>query len=288
MERGGGVAGGWDAIVAVPLIAQGATIGAMTCYFATAEPPSDETLRRITAIADHAAIAVQNSKLYAEIERQLAEMTALHQSAALLNSSLDRAAVLNTIVEQAALVTGARVCGLLELSASGDATIPRAIYGVDTFPFSEGSILRHGPALYAMQQREPLVIRNHEEAKQMPWWRADFAEHLARTVFKAFIAVPFGYQGARDAALMLVYDHPINPSASELQLISTFAEHAAVALHNVRLYEQAREAAALAERHRLARDLHDSVTQSLFSMSLLAQPLPTLLHATGRSEAEPR
>lgn len=274
--RRAAVAGGWDAIVSVPLIAKGTTIGVMTCYFATAEPPGDETLRRITTIADHAAIAVQNSKLYAEIERQLAEMTALHQSAALLNSSLDRAAVLNTIVEQAALVTGARVCGLLELSASGDATIPRAVYGLDAFPFSDGSILRHGPALYVMQQREPLIIRNHDEAMTMPWWRADYAEHLDRTTDKALIAVPFGYQGARDAALMLIYDHPINPSASELQLISTFAEHAAVALHNVRLYEQAREAAALAERHRLARDLHDSVTQSLFSMSLLAQVLPTL------------
>ncbi len=272
---------GWGSVVAVPLVAKGTTIGTLTCYFAQQEPPTDEMLQRIMTITDHAAIAVQTSKLYAETERQLAEMTALHQTAALLNSSLDRADVLNTIVEQAARVTGARVCGLLELSGSGDATIPRAIYGLDHFPFSDVSILRHGPALYAIQQREPLIIRNHRDAAVMPWWREKFVEQVEHGPFaafnaQAFIAVPFGYQGTHNAVLMLVYDHPINPSASELQLISTFADHAAVAMHNAFLYEQAQQAAALEERHRLARDLHDSVTQSLFSMSLLAQVLPAL------------
>lgn len=275
------VAGGWGSVVAVPLIANGTTIGTLSCYLARQEAPSDEMLQRIMTITDHAAVAVQTSKLYAETERQLAEMTALHQTAALLNSTLDRTDVLNMIVEQAARVTGARVCGLLELSSSGDATIPRAIYGLDHFPFSDVSILRHGPALYAIQQREPLIIRNHEDARTMPWWQEKFAEQVTHGPLeafdaKAFIAVPFGYQGAHNAVLMLIYDHPINPDASELQLIATFADHAAVAMHNALLYEQAQQAAALEERHRLARDLHDSVTQSLFSMSLLAQVLPAL------------
>ncbi len=279
--RAAAIANGWAGIVAVPLVAKGATLGTLTCYFSRPEPPTDEILRSMTTIADHAAIAVQKSTLHAETERQLAEMTALHRTAALLNSSLDRAAVLHTIVEQAAQVTGARVCGLLELSNSGDATIPRAIYGIDHFPFKDVSILREGPALYAIQQRKPLIVRNRDEAATMPWWRKDFAkpaEHGPFEAFdaKAFIAVPFGYQGAYNAVLMLVYDHPINPSASELELISTFADHAAVAMHNALLYEQAQQAAALEERHRLARDLHDSVTQSLFSMSLLAQVLPAL------------
>ena len=248
----------------------------------------------MTTIADHAAIAVQNSALHAETERQLAEMTALHRTAAILNSSLDRAAVLHTIVEQAAQVTGARVCGLLELTSTGDATIPRAIYGMDHFPFKDVAILQHGPALYAIQQRAPLIVRSREEALTMPWWRREYAEdveHGPSEAFdaKGFIAVPFGYQGACNAVLMLVYDHPINPSASELELISTFADHAAVAMHNALLYEQAQQAAALEERHRLARDLHDSVTQSLFSMSLLAQALPRPLDsAAGGGDAQPR
>ena len=115
----------------------------------------------------------------------------------------------------------------------------------------------------------------------MPWWRQEFAEQVEHGPSeaidaKAFIAVPFGYQGAlqrrADARLR-------SPDQSE-------CERVAIDLHLRRpcrcrdaqcaLYEQAQQAAALEERHRLARDLHDSVTQSLFSMSLLAQVLPAL------------
>jgi len=271
-----GMTGGWASIVAVPLVAQGVAIGTLTCYLAQREPPTDETLRFITTIADQAAIAVQNSTLHAETRRQLGEMTALHQSAAILNSSLDRAAVLTTIVEQAAEVTGARACALLELSGTGDGMIPRASIGTDMLPFPHMPILRYGPALYAIEHRTAVIVRNTDNAATMPWWREEMAGFIKPTPFKALIAVPFGFQGTYNATLMLVYDHPIDPGPSELQLIATFADHAAVAMHNAQLYEQAQQAAALEERHRLARDLHDSVTQSLFSMSLLAQVLPTL------------
>ena len=63
---------------------------------------------------------------------------------------------------------------------------------------------------------------------------------------------------------------------ADLDLLVAFANHAAVAIENARLYEKAQEVAALRERGRLARDLHDAVTQTLFSASLIAEVLPTL------------
>src|SRR6266571_4228650 len=50
------------------------------------------------------------------------------------------------------------------------------------------------------------------------------------------------------------------------EILSLFAAHAAIALTNVRLYERSRELSVLQERSRLARDLHDAVTQKLFSI----------------------
>ncbi len=61
--------------------------------------------------------------------------------------------------------------------------------------------------------------------------------------------------------------------AAEIEII---ADQFAVAMENVRLAERGQQLAVLEERRRLARELHDSVTQSLFSMSLLAQALPDL------------
>jgi len=60
----------------------------------------------------------------------------------------------------------------------------------------------------------------------------------------------------------------------DAQLAWALANQAAVAIENARLYEQARELAALEERQRLARDLHDSVTQSLHSAWMVARTLP--------------
>ena len=58
--------------------------------------------------------------------------------------------------------------------------------------------------------------------------------------------------------------------------LEAFANHAGIAIRNAQLYEQAQSAAAIEERQRLARDLHDSVSQTLFSASLIAESLPQL------------
>jgi signal transduction histidine kinase len=65
-----------------------------------------------------------------------------------------------------------------------------------------------------------------------------------------------------------VQPHPV--SDQELRLLAALAQRTALAIENARLYEQAQALAALEERNRLARDLHDSVTQSLFGASMFA------------------
>src|ERR1051326_8869528 len=63
----------------------------------------------------------------------------------------------------------------------------------------------------------------------------------------------------------------------DAELATFFANQAAAAIENARLYEQTREYAVVEERNRLARELHDSVTQSLFSVTLLSEAALNLL-----------
>ena len=60
------------------------------------------------------------------------------------------------------------------------------------------------------------------------------------------------------------------------EILSLFAAHAAIALTNARLYERSRELSVLQERARLARDLHDAVTQKLFSIRAHARAAAVL------------
>jgi signal transduction histidine kinase len=61
------------------------------------------------------------------------------------------------------------------------------------------------------------------------------------------------------------------------ELIGVLAAHAAIAITNARLYERARELSIVAERNRLALDLHDAVSQKLFGLVLNAEATATLL-----------
>jgi signal transduction histidine kinase len=72
-------------------------------------------------------------------------------------------------------------------------------------------------------------------------------------------------------------------SASDLELMQSLASQAGVAIHNARLYERARQIAIMEERQRLARELHDSVTQALYGISLYAQAASAHL-ARGRHD----
>jgi signal transduction histidine kinase len=69
---------------------------------------------------------------------------------------------------------------------------------------------------------------------------------------------------------------------ADVPAMTAFANQAAIAIENARLYEQAQQVAVMEERSRLARELHDSVTQSLFSMTLTAQAARILLERDPR------
>jgi len=86
-------------------------------------------------------------------------------------------------------------------------------------------------------------------------------------------------------ALILATHGSRSPRTEDLALLSSIGKQVGLAVENARLYDQAEQSAALSERARLARELHDSVTQSLYSVTLYAEAAARLLDSGRGPEA---
>ena len=96
------------------------------------------------------------------------------------------------------------------------------------------------------------------------------------TPFQGGLAVPMIARDEIYGAMVIFYPQPHDFTKEEMELVVAVCDQAALAIDNARLRAQAAQAAVAAERSRLARELHDAVTQTLFSASLIAEVLPRL------------
>ena len=133
------------------------------------------------------------------------------------------------------------------------------------------------PMASAAVIREPLnrgQAISFSDVLSVPW-PAEL-DHLFRTrQIYAVLVAPLRVRGTAFGILAVVTDEAGRAfSPDEISLAETIAADVAAAIENARLYEQAQELAVTRERQRLARDLHDSVTQTLYSVTLTAEALP--------------
>src|SRR3954468_10408114 len=104
------------------------------------------------------------------------------------------------------------------------------------------------------------------------WWPR------AHPLMRSFLGVPIVARGEGIGALYLTEKQDGTLfSPEDEKLIELLAAHAAIAIENARLHERSRELSIIEERNRLARELHDSVTQRLFGVALAAESASTLL-----------
>jgi signal transduction histidine kinase len=195
--------------------------------------------------------------------------------------SWDRA--LQKMVDAARELAGARYAAL---------GIPDGEGGFDEFitsGMSDGEIAAIGPLprthglLGAMlEDPEPFHTPDIQDDRRYLGWPA------AHPDMHSFMGVPIVSKGRIVAAFYLTEKLGAEDfTLHDQRLIELLAAHAAIAIENARLYERSRELSVVEERNRLARDLHDSVTQTLFSVVLTAEAARTLVDRdVGRARDE--
>jgi signal transduction histidine kinase len=292
---------GLKLIIAVPLAARGKLVGGMVLNTREARELSSEEESLLIAIGQQVGLAIENARLleleraqHAEAHRRQEVAEGLRETLAVLNSDSPLQKTLNFVISQACRLMQCDASSLFQLESPEGPLSIRASCGlpapyVTGVRFSPG----RGGAGRALQERKPFAVPDAEEfiraltRDSSPGARED-SEGLRRMIeagYNAILSVPLVVQNEGYGGITLYYRAPRRFSDEEVQLATSIGVQAAMAIENARLRAQAEQAAAFAERNRLARDLHDSVTQSLYSVTLYAEAAARLLDARRTIEA---
>jgi signal transduction histidine kinase len=282
-------------IIAVPLAAKGRVLGGLVLYSRRERTLTPEEMSLLIAVGQQIGLAIENARLLeremvgrADADRRREVAEGLRETLAVLNSHQPLPEILDFIVTQACRIMGSNAASLLQGDAACCVYRVSASCGLakelaDAVLISNG-LSGAGSAIEAKQpfafpdieklseRQRASLIREHPEDR-------DYRELLLAQGIRATLSVPLIVRGEAFGAITLYYRQPRQFSAEEVRLATALADQAALAVDNARLHEEAEKAAALAERNRLARELHDSVTQSLYSVTLYAEAVARLLGA---------
>jgi len=247
-----------------------------------------------------------------ELEQRRRVSEGLRDTLAILNSNHSLDEILAHIVLQASQLLYADASAIYSVADGQDELVLRACYGITETQLKEASTLmaanssgetvleyRSSVADTAAGSNSGLASGNTSGATsgpekgrtlittvERPRWNPT-GQALMETGYQALLSIPLLVKDAGYGSLMLYYSEPRKFSPEEVELALAVGDQAALAIENARLRSQVERTAVTAERNRIARDLHDSVTQTLFSATLIAEVLPKLWEQS-REESERR
>ena len=221
-------------------------------------------------------MSAQLQESYAHLEQRVAdrtrELATLNAITAVVSRSLDLEEILRDALDETMEALGVEAGGAFCLDEDRRTLTLAARRGLPEDPARQVTRLplKDSLAGRAAGVERPIVV----PVSDYP--TGALKDLLQAAELQMVISVPLVTKGRMVGIIDLAtrIQRPVRPE--ELSLLAAIGQQTGVAVENARLYEQAEQHAASAERSRLARDLHDAVTQTLFSASLIAEVLPRL------------
>ncbi len=209
-------------------------------------------------ITQAVTLAMVNARLYRLTRQHLVESKSLQRVMTALVEKLSLEAIFEIVCGEAQALAGAKGSAIFLVEEGvwlrNVISVGEVAFAVERVPIQgsfNGFVVRRGEAL----------LSNNPAAESHRFMAASGATSV--------LVVPLRAKGTVIGALNIV-NKPGGFADDDVRLMTLFADQAAIAIENARLSQRLEQLAVVEERQRLARDLHDSVTQTLYSVTLYA------------------
>jgi len=252
---------GFRSALYVPMLRKGAPIGVIGVARAESGPFSDSQIELLQTFADQAVIAIENARLFMELQtrtteltRSVDQLTALGEISQAVSSTLDVETVLQTIVSRASQLAGADGCAIYEYDNATEAFHIRATHNLGPVLVAtlRASPLRKGEGTMgrAAETREPMQVADIAAPGA---YQSHVRDTLLGAGYRALLSVPLLREGETIGSLSLNRHTPGEFPPEAIEVLKTFATQSALAIQNARLFREIADKSAqleAASRHK--------------------------------------
>ena len=265
---------GYRTIVGVPLLREGVAIGVFALTRDEMNPFTDKQIELVTIFADQAVIAIENARLLSELRQSLQQQTATADVLKIISrSTFDLRSVLQTLVKSAARFCAADTAHIIREKNGGFYTAEAYGYSREFMDYIKNILIKaergtaSGRALAEGRVVHIADVRTDSEYTLVE------AQRLGD--YRTVLCVPMLREGVPIGVLSLTRSEVQPFTDKQIELVTTFADQAAIAIENVRLFDE------IQDKSRQLEEASQHKSQFLANMSHeLRTPLNAILGYT--------